>query len=471
MSKEKSITKNAIFNVLKQCVSVIIPLVMYPYVSRTLGTSNFGKVSFAESIVSFFITFSMLGVPAYAIREGARVRDRKKEIQDFSGEVFTISIISMALSILLLILAVIAIHKLRQEKYLVLVFSVNILASTLGRDWLNTIYEDFTYISLRYIILHCLSLICVLFIVNKQSDYIYYACIISGASFFSEIINVFHTRKYVSYGIASIGSTKKHLKPILYLFGVALAVKVYVVGDISLLGLLRNDTEVGIYSLASKIYIIIKLLFNAIAAVVIPRASVFLGKNNTTQYKWLVGRARAIIYALLVPAVVGAFSLSKEMLIVLGGNEYAVGYGCLELLSFALLFAVMGNFYSGVVLIPFRKEKIFTYTTAIAAIFNLVANALLIPSYGMYAAAATTLASECFVFAMCKRASVNALDRLKKKKVIVIIIGGGVVYTVCKIVHLVNLSALASVIVGVIAGICIYFMYLFSISKILDIEW
>ena len=74
--KEKNIGINAILNVIKSCLSVIFPLITYPYALRILGADGIGKVTYGESIVSYFLLIAMLGITTYAVREGAK---RKKE--------------------------------------------------------------------------------------------------------------------------------------------------------------------------------------------------------------------------------------------------------------------------------------------------------------------------------------------------------------------------------------------------------
>ena len=73
--KPVSIKTNAILNVIRKIANILFPLLTYPYVSRVLEPDNYGKFSFANSIISYFLLFSMLGIETYVIREGSRIRD------------------------------------------------------------------------------------------------------------------------------------------------------------------------------------------------------------------------------------------------------------------------------------------------------------------------------------------------------------------------------------------------------------
>ena len=151
-----------ILNILKQCCNIIIPLIIYPYVSRVLGASNYGKYSFADSVINVFMTIACLGVPTYAVREGARLRDNKKAIEKFTAEVYSINILSLIFTMIVLIAVVENNFRLHKDALVIYLLSFNIITSILGRDWLNNIFENFAYITVRYIFFQLVA-VCLIF--------------------------------------------------------------------------------------------------------------------------------------------------------------------------------------------------------------------------------------------------------------------------------------------------------------------
>ena len=105
----KSITKNAILNGFKTLLSILFPLITYPYVARILHSTNLGKVNFAQSIVSYFSLIAALGVNTYAVREGAKIKESRKEFEQFSNEIFTTNMFSTIIAYLLLFISVLTI--------------------------------------------------------------------------------------------------------------------------------------------------------------------------------------------------------------------------------------------------------------------------------------------------------------------------------------------------------------------------
>ena len=59
---QKSIKKNYIYNLTFQILTLIIPLITTPYLSRVLGADGIGTFSYIESVSSYFVLFATLGL-------------------------------------------------------------------------------------------------------------------------------------------------------------------------------------------------------------------------------------------------------------------------------------------------------------------------------------------------------------------------------------------------------------------------
>ena len=70
-----SIKKNYIYNLINTVSGILFPLITFPYVSRVLLADGIGQVQFFDSIISYISLVTSLGIPLYAVRELARIRD------------------------------------------------------------------------------------------------------------------------------------------------------------------------------------------------------------------------------------------------------------------------------------------------------------------------------------------------------------------------------------------------------------
>ena len=86
----KKMGVNAALNLFKTALSIIFPLITYPYISRILGVENLGKINYTASIVGYFSLVAALGISTYAIREGGRIISDSKKLSHLRNQIFTI---------------------------------------------------------------------------------------------------------------------------------------------------------------------------------------------------------------------------------------------------------------------------------------------------------------------------------------------------------------------------------------------
>lgn len=79
-------------------MGVIIPLITFPYSSRVLGPEALGKVDYAQANMTYFTLLQAFGIGGYAIREGARIRDDRKKMDEFASDMLSINLMTSALA-------------------------------------------------------------------------------------------------------------------------------------------------------------------------------------------------------------------------------------------------------------------------------------------------------------------------------------------------------------------------------------
>lgn len=85
------VIKNFIYNTGYQLLTIILPIITIPYVSRKLGANGLGIYSFTNAIVQNFALFGTLGITNYAIRQVAYFRDDPKKLNYTFNIVFFLS--------------------------------------------------------------------------------------------------------------------------------------------------------------------------------------------------------------------------------------------------------------------------------------------------------------------------------------------------------------------------------------------
>lgn len=401
MKKQKNIGINAILNVVKSALSVLFPLITYPYALRVLGTEGIGKVSYGSSIVSYFSLLAMLGVSTYAVREGAKKKANKDDFNQFANEIFTINIVTTLIAYVFLAIALFTVVKFHDYSKLILLQSSVILLTTLGVDWINTVYEDFLLITVRSIISHFITMALLFIFVHDPEDYYLYAALTVVNNGIVCISNWFYVRKYARVKLTPHPNIKKHIKPLLILFANAVTVTIYVNFDTTMLGWMKGDLYTGLYAVSVRIYSIIKSLLAAIYAVAIPRLAFYHGNRHFEDYKKLYSNLWGYLTILLIPAGIGLICVSDEIIRFMGGEEFAASALSLQILAVSLVFAIFGGLVTACLNVTLGREKDNLIATVISAVINCGLNLIFIPLFAHYGAAMTTLISEAFVFIFC----------------------------------------------------------------------
>lgn len=464
--KKKSIGVNAVVNGIKTIISVIFPLITYPYISRILEVDNIGRYNFSHSVIDYFYLLSALGIATYAVREGTKYRDSKESVSRFASEVFTINIFSTIISYVLLAIIVFASTKLQGYASIIFVLSISMTFTTIGCEWVYTIYEEYLYITLRTIAFQVISLLLMFTLVRTKDDVLWYAVVIVVSNSGANIVNMLGLRKYCRIRPCLSRRLLVHMTPILILFANSVATRIYVNSDITILGFLTTDYNVGIYTIASKIYSITKQVLSAVIIVSIPRLSLLWGQNKKEEYAKLANRILYMLVTLVLPAVVGLFSLSKDVILVISTSEFITAEIPLRILSGALFFCLFNWFFTSCVLIPCGREKQVLIATVVSAVINVGLNFVLIPILQESAAALTTLLAEACSLLICVLNSRDVIRIQKKWKDIgSTIIGCGLVYVICRVIRSFSFGAIITIGLAVVASVILYVALLFVLKN------
>lgn len=412
-----NVNKNTIFNTLKAVFGVIYPLITFPYISRVLLTDNVGKLNYGNSIVSYASMIASLGVTTYAVRECSKVRNIKDELSKTASQIFSINILSTLFAYFVLAVVLVVAKPLENYRILILIQSTSIIFSTFGADWLNTAMEDFQFIAIRTVLMQALSLFLMFAFVHKSEDYIKFAIVSVVASSGANIANIFYRKKYCSTHFTWDMDARKHLPRIILLFSLILSQTIYVNSDITILGIIKGDHDVGLYSTSAKIYQIINTTVASVTWVVMPKLSYYFTKNNYEEVNKLLKYALNFIIVIGIPSICLLEIIAPYLIIFIAGEEYVDAALSLRILGFAMLFSFIAGWIGNMTFLPAGKELLCLKISSVSALVNIVLNFILIPKYGLNAAAFTTAVSELLgmlwgIFAIDKKIKIIGMPKM-----------------------------------------------------------
>lgn len=470
--KNKSYKLNMVLNAVKGLMGILFPLISFPYVSRVLGVENLGKFNFASSIVSYYVLAANLGIIPYAIRECAKVRGDRKKVDEFASDIFTINLISALFSIAFLFVTLLSVRKLYDYRTIIMILSLQMPLNLIGVEWIFSAFEDYYYITIRSILFQFLSLILLFVFVKSENSLIAYSLITVVSAAGVNILNWNYAKRYASIRIKISNCLKRHVKPILLLFAMTVAGTIYSSTDMTILGFICDDYAVGLYSVSTKVYTVVKTVVSSIVVVSIPRLSAILGENDKNKFSTTVNEINNILMTFAIPAMLGLVLLRKDIILLIAGKEYLKAETSLLILSVSLFFALGSYFWGQAVLIPLGKDKYVFEVTAVFAFVNFVLNITLIPFFQDSAAAFTTLLAEMGSFLLYRYKSKQFVESMKNDSILKKIVLGCAWIVICNRILLLVLGDTTVYVIGtVIFSVVGYFLieYCVKNSVVVDV--
>lgn len=407
----RSISTNVVISLMNTIISMIFPLITYPYISRVLQVDNIGAVNFGSSIIEYFGVFAAFGISGFAIRNGAAVRNDSVKLQKFVSQVFSINVITTFISVLSLLGMLLWSDDLKDYRTIILIQSLTLIVSPLTLEWLYSVYEDFLYIAIRNLIVRILCLIAIFAFVKTESDVYIYVFITSISTVITSIINFVHSRKYIHISFTFKNEWNIHKKALFIFLINSIASTIYLNSDKTMLGIFCGDQSVGVYTTATNIYMIVKRVVAAGVIVTIPRLS-FYFQNNFDKFNILVSKGIKIIIFVTLPMAAGLIILAPETVHIISGEGYENAKNPLIVLAIAIIFASIANLCSNGVLLSQKKEKMVMRCTIVSSIVNIVFNFIMIPLFQETGAAITTLVAEIIMAIMSMHYSrIKLLDK------------------------------------------------------------
>ena len=394
INRNKSLKLNFIMNAILTMSSFVFPLITFPYVSRILLPVGTGKVSFATSLISYFSMFAQLGIPTYGIRACAKVRDNREELTRTAHELLAINLVMNAISYAVLILALLFVPRLQEDRTLYIVVSATILLTSIGMEWLYKALEQYTYITIRSIIFKFIALVAMFLLIHEHSDYVIYGAISILAASASNIFNFINVHKYIDMKPVGNYNFKRHFKAVGVFFAMSCATTIYTHLDTVMLGFMKTDEDVGYYNAAVKIKSILVSIVTSLGTVLLPRASYYVEHEMMDEFRCITKKALNFVFLAASPLMIYFILYAKEGIYFLSGSAYESSIVPMQIIMPTLLLIGLTNILGIQILVPLGREKVVLYSEITGAIVDLILNAILIPKFASSGAAIGTLAAE-----------------------------------------------------------------------------
>lgn len=397
----RSVRVNFILNLINQGTKLLFPIVTFPYVSRVMQPEGVGQVQFCNSIITYISLFTLLGIPLYAIREIARVRNDQRMLTIKALEILLLLGFLMLVGYFIVILIAFFVPQVSTSLFVFLIVSSVLLFNAIGCEWFFQGMEDFLYVTIRGLVVRSLAIVFLFVMVKTQQDIIYYAIYVVLSSVGGNFSNLIRLRRFIKTEGISMKDLhpKSHLKPALKIFAYNVVVSVYVQMNTVLLGFMKVAADVGFFTVGVKVMKMIMQMSNSVTTAIMPRSSSLVAEKKYDEFFALIQKSYEFTFFLALPVSVGLFLLSPYLVTVLSGEGFVNSIPVSQIVSPLIFVVGMSCVFGSQSLYPMGKIGLVTKTSISGALVDLLLSFILVPRYGYIGSAIAYLIAEIVVFA------------------------------------------------------------------------
>jgi PST family polysaccharide transporter len=251
----KKISGNAGAMLVSQFALSLLPLLLTPYLARTLNVENYGLYAFGLSFIQIAVIFTDYGFGLSAVYKIARADGNAEEIRKICGAVYISKILICLFVVLFLFLYPFLHQDYTDEKVYFWILSLSVIGITLQPLWLFQGLERMWKVT-AYIVASRLSYVVLTLIFVKDRGDLEYAALFNGGThllaaglglYFVYKAGVWPKWPGVRYAYDVFKSSTEY-------FWSRIAVAIYGAGAVFFLGTFSTPAQVATYSVAEQFY-------------------------------------------------------------------------------------------------------------------------------------------------------------------------------------------------------------------------
>lgn len=387
-----SVKNNFIYQFLYQFVILVIPLVVSPYLTRTLGSEPLGIYTYTNSIAYYFVLVAMMGIGKHGQRIIAERKYDEQALRKTFWSLFTFHIfISVAAFLLYLGYAFLV---CKEDHAVTLAQGIYVLSACFDITWLYQGLEKFKTVVIRNAVLKVLECLAIFALVKSPDDLLVYTIIMATSLCVGQFVLVPSTVKSIPPTRFQKQDLFEHLKPMSVLFVAAIAASLYTVFGKTLLGVLATKADVAFYEYANKIVAIPRTFITVISTVLFPRACQIMSQNNRQEMDKNCSVSLVINYFIGFASIFGLIGVGDLLARVYFGEEFLICGDIIALMSPIILIIGLGEVVRSLYIYPMKKDGSMVKILFINAFVNVVLSVALIPIIGVFGAVVGAMAAE-----------------------------------------------------------------------------
>lgn len=433
------VSNNILWLSFSRVAGLVLLFFAYTQLFSYLGPYRTGQYQFVLSLVTIFGVIIDLGISQYVTK---KIAEDTAQAAKYFYNFLTAEIVLAGLVYVLMVVFVHARGYDPEVRHATMVAGLGVFLYGLTVPFLTVLsgFQDMRRVALNNFVVSCVNVLVILSAVYFKHSIVYLAVNQVLSSSFSLLLYYGHVRKHIpdlrlvrvftNFDFALLKKIIWAAAPFALLVSFS---TIYNRIDVVLVTKFLGYAQTGLYTTAYKVVdltnffpaVVSHSLYPALAALMAKRA---LGDVRVTLEKYI-----RLMVAVALPLGVGGSLLSRQLILVLtsGDARFLPSAPVLAILVWAIV--ILFIYVTANSLVVSQLTKWAVIVTGVNVVINVVGNVLLVPKYGIQAAAVMTVVSEAlqgifYFYFIWKNITHFAIFRQFAKPVIAAAVMGAVLW-------------------------------------------
>jgi len=371
LNRNKKIIENFSYLSVLQVLNMLIPLVVFPYLIRVLGSNTYGLVIYAQAIIGYFVVLINFGFNITATKEISIHKYNREKLNKIISSVFIIKGLFFIISVVILTVLIFVIPELRDNKLLFYLTLWLCIYELIFPIYYFQGIEEMKYITIITLISRCVFLVLTFLLVNQTEDYLLVPIINGTGALIAGVISQYIIiKKGIKYSWQPLRILKLFVKKS-YIMALAYASNTLKTNlNIVIVKFLFSYKEVAYFDLALKISRIGMSFLELISVSIFP-------KMSRDKNKYFLRKIIYICIVLSVSFVIFVQFFGPLLVSVLGGEHMTETIFILKVVVFFVPFEILGGLFGRNCLIIHGYDKEVLYSMVLSSLAYILAISIL----------------------------------------------------------------------------------------------
>lgn len=381
-----------------QGLNSVLPLVVLPYLVRTLGVEQYGLLAFAQSFAQYFTIAADYGFNFSATRQIAKTRDDAESVSRLFWSVFVVKVLLMFAGAVVLAGVLFSLDRFRENGSLYAVAYVAVLGNVLFPVWFFQGMERMRYVSVVTGISKLLSAAAVFIFVHSPGDVLVAVAVQSAGMLVAGVLGlgIAVTRFEISIEVPSMERLWSVLRDGWHLFISTAAITLYTNTNVFLVGLLGGNVQAGYFSASEKMIRAMQGLIAPGMQAVFPHVNSLFGHSREIAFQFIRRMLKGVGVLMFIASLL-LFALAHPVVTLCFGKAAIGMVPVVRWIAFLPFVIGISNVLGIQTMLPMEMDKQFSKIVVLAGALNIALAIPLIRFSGAPGAAAAVLVSEVFV--------------------------------------------------------------------------